>query len=87
MSGLRSSPSPENLSGAGILGRGILGVGSAIVAVSGSGGGGGGGVGASGGCLPRELSPLSGVSGNAPGAVCSLEDRNAEASEPKAVPT
>ena len=40
-----------------------------IVAVSGSGGGGGGGPGLSGGCLPRDLSALSGVSGNGPGVV------------------
>jgi len=43
------------------------------VAVSGSGGGGGGGPGLSGGCLPRGLSALSGVSWNALGVVWSLE--------------
>jgi len=74
LSGLRSSLSQLNLADAGILGGGILvGEGSAIVAVSGSGGGGGGGPGLSGGCLPRALSVLSVVSGNAPGLVCSLE--------------
>jgi len=74
LSGLRSSPSPLNLAGAGILGGGILaGGGSATVAVSGSGGGGGGGPGRSGGCLPRGLSALSSVSENAPGVVWSLE--------------
>jgi len=74
LSGFRSSPSALNLAGAGILGGSILagGGGSAIVAVSGSGGGSGGGQGLSGGCLPRGLSALSGVSGNAPGVVWSL---------------
>ena len=46
LSGLRSSPSPLTLAGAGILGGSILaGGGSAIVTVSGSGGGGGAGPG------------------------------------------
>ena len=75
LSRLRSSPSPLNLAGAGILGGGILagGGGSAIVAESGSAGGGGGGPGLSGGCLPRALSALSAVSGNGPGVVWSRE--------------
>jgi len=75
LSGLRSSPLPLNRAGAGIVGGGMLAgrEGSAIVAVSGSGGGEGGGPGLSEGCLPCGLSALSGVSGNGPGVVWSLE--------------
>jgi len=74
LSGLRSSPSPRNLAGAGMLGGGILGEGggSAFVAVSGSEGGGGGCPGHSGSCLPRPFSALSCMSRNAPGVVWSL---------------
>jgi len=71
--GLWSSPSPLNFSGADIFGRFDLRFGSAMMAVSGSGGGGGGSPALTGSCLPPGLSGLSGVSGNTPGVVRSLQ--------------